>query len=315
MLFEVNLPAECNVTQTNPQRNMFWHERVRHINRRALINTSKTMGIQDFSIEKEDFFCETHVMGKQTRKSHASVKHMSVFKPGEKIHSNVYGPINVESPRGSRYFLLFKDDCTRFKKVYFLRHKSEVFKKFIEFENFVHTQTGNKVKVLRSDNGSGYAAANFSKHMKNKGIIHEFSSPYIHEQIGRAKRKIRMIIESARSMLFGNNVAIELWIEAVNTGCYVLNRTIMQQRETKTPFEKWFNLKTDIGHLRVFNADAYLNIPKEQSKKFDKKGRKMTFIVYNGESMNYRLWDKALRKFYISSDVTINEYNSEGQQQ
>ena len=281
----------------------------------AVINTGRIMGVKDLSAGEEDLFCETCVMGKQTRKPHASVKHTSVFKPGEKIHSDVCDPINVETPAGSRYFLLFKDECTSFRKVYFLRHKSEVFDKFIQFENFVRTQTGNKVKVLRSDNGTEYTTANFSKHVKDKGIIHEFSSPYIHEQNGRAEREIRTIVECARSMLLGKNIATELWSEAVNTACYVLNRTIMGQRGVKTPFEKWFNRKTNIKHLRVFGADAYLNIPKEQRKKFDKKSRKMTVVGYDGESTNYRLWDNASRKIYISSDVTINEHNSDGQQQ
>ena len=40
----------------------------------------------------------------------------------------------------------------------------------------------------------------------------------------------------------------------------------------------------------------------------------MTVVGYDGES-SYRLWDNASRKIYISSNVTINEYNSDGQQQ
>ena len=74
-------------------------------------------------------------MGKQAPKPHTSVNYTRNFKPGEKIHTDVCGPVNVESPRGSRYFLLFKDDCTSLREVYFLRHKSEVFEKFKEFEN------------------------------------------------------------------------------------------------------------------------------------------------------------------------------------
>ena len=79
--------------------------------------------------------------------------------------------------------------------MYFLRYKSEVFEKFKEFENFVQTQTGNKMKVLRSDNGREYNSEEFRKYTKERSVIHEFSSPYIQEQNGRAKRKIRTIVE------------------------------------------------------------------------------------------------------------------------
>ena len=42
---------------------------------------------------------------------------------------------------------------------------------------FSQTQTGNKMKVLRSDNGKEYTSKDFCKYTKERGIIHEFSSP------------------------------------------------------------------------------------------------------------------------------------------
>ena len=247
------------------------------MNIHAFIKTSEVLADKKFVVDKKDnFFCESCMMGKQARKPHTSVKHTSNFKAGEKIHTDFCGPVSVESPRGSRYFLLFGDDCTSFRKVYFLRHKSEVFGKFKDFGNFARTQTENKMKVLRSDNGKEYTSKDFCKYTKERGIIHEFSSPYIHEQNGRAEREIRTIIQSARSMLFSKSIDVKLWTEAVNTACYGLNRVILQHRETKTPFEKWFNRKPGIKHLRVFGTEAYINILKEKRKKFEPKRKKMT---------------------------------------
>ena len=225
------------------------------------------------------------------------MKHESNIKPGEKIHTDVCGPVNVKSPRGSRYFLLLKDECTSFRKVHFLRHKSEVFGKYKDFENFVLTQTGNKIKVLRSDNGREYTSEEFRKHMTDRGIIQEFSSPYIHEQNGRAEREIRTIVESARTMLISSGVDLELWPEAINSACYVLNRVVMKQGEIMTPFEKWFSRKPGIDHLRVFGTTAYLSTPKEKRKKFDAKSRQMIIVGYEGESTNYRLWAKIRARY------------------
>ena len=312
MHFEIEIPVKCNVVESQQNKLKLWHERFGHVNIRAVINTSKALADSDFNVEKlNDFFCETCVMGKQTRKPHPSANIASSFKPGEKIHTDVCGPINVESPKGSRYFLLFKDECTSYRKIYFLRHKSEVFDRFKDYENFVQTQTGNKIKVIRSDNGREYISEQFRKHTIDRGIVHEFSSPYIHEQNGRAEREMRTIVESARTMLINNEINPQLWPEAVNTACYLLNRVLMNNEEQKTPFERFFGRRPEVKHLRVFGIDTYLNMPKEKRRKLDPKSKKLIFVGYEGESRNYRLWDKETRKIYVSSDVDFNERNQE----
>ena len=177
------------------------------------------------------------------------------------------------------------------------------------------TQTGNKMKVFRSDNGTEYTSEEFNKYTKKRGIlvIQEFSSPYIHEQNGRAEQEIRTITESARSIL-NRSIDVKLWTETVNTACYVLNRVILQQSETRTPFEKWFNRKPEIKHLRVFGTQAFINIPKEKRKKFDPKSKKVIVVGYDGESSNYRLWDNKANRIYISSNVDFNENSSQLQE-
>ena len=57
------------------------------------------------------------------------------------------------------------------------------------------------VKVLRSDNGGEYASSSFMNYCAEKGIMHEFTSPYCPEQNGVAERLNRTIMESARSMI------------------------------------------------------------------------------------------------------------------
>ena len=316
MLFDIKIPAQCNVVESKQNSLKLWHERMGHINVKAIVDTTKEFMNKNFEqSDVKNFQCETCILGKQSRQPHKTVNHDYDFKPGEKIHTDVCGPINVEPPRGSRYFLLFKDECTNFRKVYFLRHKSEVFERFKDFEKFVNTQTGNRIKILRSDNGREYTSEEFRKHTENLGIIHDFSSPYIHQQNGKAEREIRTIVESARTMLISSGVHTELWPEAINTACYVLNRIIVNNGEKSSPFEKWFSRKPGIKHLRVFGTVGYLNIPKEKRKKFDPKSKKMTFVGYEGESTNYRLWDMDSRKIYVSSDVDFDERNVNDTQQ
>ena len=55
--------------------------------------------------------------------------------------------------------------------VYLMRHKSETFEKFKEFQNEVENQHGKKIKALRSDRGGEYLSHEFSDHLKCYGIV------------------------------------------------------------------------------------------------------------------------------------------------
>ena len=72
--------------------------------------------------------------------------------PGELIHCDVCGPFEIPSFRGYRYFVLFKDDFSRYRRVYFMQEKSEVTSKLEEMLAKAKT-SGNTVKELLSDNG------------------------------------------------------------------------------------------------------------------------------------------------------------------
>jgi hypothetical protein len=52
-----------------------------------------------------------------------------------------------------------------------MKHKSETFEKFKEFQNEVENQRGKKIKALRSDHGGKYLSHEFSNHLKSCGII------------------------------------------------------------------------------------------------------------------------------------------------
>ena len=61
--------------------------------------------------------------------------------------------------------------------------------------------------------------------------------------------------------------------------------------------------------MQVFNTDAYINVSKEKRQKCNLNNNKKIIIGYDGESINYRPWDKEICKIYISSDVDFNEIN------
>ena len=67
------------------------------------------------------------------------------------IHTDVCGPMSVEARGGYRYFLTFTDDLSRYGYIYLMKHKSEIFEKFKEFQSEVENHHTKKTKFLRSD--------------------------------------------------------------------------------------------------------------------------------------------------------------------
>ncbi|KAG5869575.1 hypothetical protein JTB14_023413 [Gonioctena quinquepunctata] len=168
-------------------------------------------------------------------------------KPEVYINSDICGKIS--SLGEADFFVLLKDDCTNYRSVYFVRHKSAVFSKFLEFQSSIERQRENKMKVLRTDNGGDYVNQYFKSHLKKFGIIHETSALNTAGQNGRAERDIRTITECARTMPENSKLPINLWAEAVNTAVHILNRQTCKPEESETPYEKLTGKELNLDHL------------------------------------------------------------------
>ena len=84
----------------------------------------------------------------------------------EIIHTDVCGPMSVEARSKYRYFLTFTDDLSRYRYVYLMKHKSETFEKFKEFQSEVENHRNKKIKFLRSARGEEYLSYEFGLQLK-----------------------------------------------------------------------------------------------------------------------------------------------------
>jgi len=99
------------------------------------------------------------------------------------------------------------------------------------------------------------------KALKENGIHHQTSAPYVPEQNGVAERANRTIVERARCMLHEQNVDLALWAEAISTSTY----------------------------LRPFGCKAYAHIPAQNRSKLDAKTIECILVGYSTTSKAYRL--------------------------
>eukprot|EP00253_Pinus_taeda_P020140 PITA_20140 len=96
-------------------------------------------------------------------------------------------------------------------------------------------------------------------------------------------------MEKARSMLSGVRLGHEFWAEAVETTCYLVNRSPSSTLENKTPHEVGNCKKPSLSHLRVFGCDAYVHVPKEKRTKLDSKFKREVVDSEDG-----KLWKEAM---------------------
>ena len=86
------------------------------------------------------------------------------------MHTNLCGPIGIESYIGEKFFILFVDDYFRMMTVMYLRQKLETFKKFKWYLARVEKETGKILKCLRSDKGGEFISNEFNNFCIERGI-------------------------------------------------------------------------------------------------------------------------------------------------
>ena len=264
--------------------------------------------MRDFpNIKEINQACEGCLLGKQHRQSFPSGKAWRAKELLELVHTDICGPMRTPSLSNNRYFILFIDDYTGMTWVYFLREKSEVFKIFKKYKNYVEKESGRSIKVLRSDRGKEYTSKEFDKFCEDEGVDHQLTVGYAPEQNGVSERKNRTVMEMARSILKDKNLPNIFWAEAVYTAVYLLNRCPTKAVENKTPIEAWSGQKPSAKHLRVFGCMCYVHIPAAKRSKLDEKSEKGIFLGYSSQSKGYRVYNLQTKKLIISRDVEFDE--------
>lgn len=227
---------------------------------------------------------------------------------GELVHSDVCGPMSYTSLGGARFFVIFKDDYSKWIRVHFMKNKSEVPIHFECFLALIKNESGNCIKTLRSDNGGEYESGNFSKRFVELGIRHETSAPYSPQQNGVAERENRTLMEMARSKIYSSKSKMSLWIwgEATAYAAYILNR-ISSSKSQVSPFEAWTGRKPDVSHLRIFGSRAVVHIPDAKRTKLEATCVEGVLTGFCESTKAYRIYITSLRKIICSRDIIIDE--------
>ena len=137
-----------------------WHEQFGHINYNTLKEMSSVVKGMNVTKTKSPAICEACMMGK----SHRQISHTAAERTKELlalVHSDVLGPVQTQSHQGKQYYISFIDDYSQYRFIYFLRHKSEVFETFKQWQTLVENQLGKRIQAFRSDGGGEFTLVKF----------------------------------------------------------------------------------------------------------------------------------------------------------
>ncbi|KAJ9541754.1 hypothetical protein OSB04_028260 [Centaurea solstitialis] len=254
-----------------------WHMRLGHVSEKGMVILSKKglLGGQ------ERAFCEHCIFGKQRRVSFSKAVH-TTKSALDYLHADCWGPSQVPSLGGGRYFLSIIDDYSRMTWVFIMKHKSEAFGKFKDWKVLIENQVGKKIKQLRTDNGLEFCSGEFDRFCKDEGIARHRTVRHTPQQNGVAERMNRTLLERVRCVLSNAGLSRGFWAKALNTVCYLVNRSPATAIDCKTPFEVWSGKPADYTGLRVFGCPSYYHV---KEGKLEPRSKKGLFMGY-GDGVN-----------------------------
>src|SRR6266550_1298747 len=145
------------------------------------------------------------------------------------------------------------------------------------------------------------------EYLKEKGIIHELSTPYIHQQNGKVERMNRTLWEKSEAIRLHASCPNSWWNFAIETAVHVYNRTPLRRTKWKTPVENLTGKKPDVSYFKIFGTKAWVYIPHEsRENKLTPKSEIMTFIGYELNAKAYRFMTNT-NQFKVSTQAEFDE--------
>ena len=234
-----------------------------------------------------------------------------VLEPGEKISSDLCGPMPVEATGRERYVCLFMDEKSRVTFAQFLRQKSQTEGKVKDLVAFLETHKGKTPKFFHTDGGGEYKSIPLKNFLLSKGIVHTMTAPHQPNQNSIVERKNRAVEEAANSSLYEAGLPKRFWKQAVGNCIYVQNRVPHKSLDMKCPLDVWEGKVKPLGertkYIRTFGCEAFVHVPKESRKKLGSRARRAVYLGVSPNKKCWQFWDLDARKIIDGRDAIFNE--------
>ena len=274
-----------------------WHSRFSH----ASISRVKQLVYRGLlgSVSNKSFDCMPCQFGKQTTLPfNNSVSH--ALSPFDLIHYDVWDPFPITTSGGSRYFVIFVDDFFRYTWICLFKNRSKLYQIYRDITKMIETRFSKPIKVFRSDNAQEYKAHEFTSILHQFGTVPHSSCASTSHQNGRAKRKLRHILDVVRATTIAASTPSKFWGEAALTVVYTINRC-------PSPIVMLFGSSPSYDLLRVFGCVCFVLLQDHERNKLQ-SSRLCCFLGYGIGQKGYRCYDPISKHLCVSRHVVFWEH-------
>lgn len=201
---------------------------------------------------------------------------------GQLIHVDTWGPYPIEGYDGTRLFLFFTDDATRFTWADAMARKKDLFKSFRKLHRKIEKEFNVEVRAYRFDGEFAHGAV--GKYVTKKGVRVELTVPYAHYMGGAHERVNRIIREKAAPIIQEHTIAGQLtkiisekavetiresslpenlWPEAMKLAVWLKNRSPTRALKKTTPWQAVYGQPPTFGRESIWGSRMYVTFPPE----------------------------------------------------
>ena len=103
-----------------------------------------------------------------------------------------------------------------------MKHKSETFEKFKEFQGEVENHRNKKIRFLRSDRGGEYLIHEFGLRLRLWEIVSQLMPPGTPQHNGVSECHNRTLLDIVQSMMSLTDLPLSFWGYALETAAFTL---------------------------------------------------------------------------------------------
>ena len=160
-----------------------------------------------------------------------------------------------KSVGGTKFWNLIVDDCTNMMFSIFLKSKSDLPKKGIQFIKRIKNKYGVDMETIRCDNAGENRKLEERIDEENLGPTMEYTATGTPQQNGRAERGFATLYGRVRAMFneagIDGDIKNKLWAEAANMATQT-NNILVKNPNMKTAYEKFTNKKPRYAMQEMF---------------------------------------------------------------
>jgi hypothetical protein len=262
------------------------------------------------NLQKPDQPCETCILASTKSKPYLKSKPIRrASKPLELVRVDL-GFMPIVSLGNSDMFILVIDSKSRFLWGSPLSSKkgdvvTEWFQSWIKE---VEAETGFKVTLCGSDEGSEFTCGAFVELLHSADVFQHTSVPHTPSDNGLVERPMQTISNLIRKLLSDGGLSKAYWSFAFSYALFLYNRTPHSfLGDSTTPYKALYNKDPPECDLKVFGVECWRLVHKDLRNKLDDTVKKGIYVGYHPVKGGYLVYHPQDRSCVVARTVRFAE--------